>query len=160
MSAGDLAARLARGTLADVPPEALREGLRLPLHDFLGLELTGLAPVVVEVPLAGPVRSLGLPLHGGVVATLVDVAAAVAAATCGAVDVSRHGLVTARLALDLRAQPLGGPVRAQAEVTSASARSVQSRCTVRDGRQRVLAVAEVTTRVVPRAAVLSPDAPW
>lgn len=104
----DIAATLAAGRLADLPASAIAAGLRLPLHEHLGLEPTGLAPVTVELPVTGQqIRSLDAPVHGGVVATLADVAANIAAATSGSVDVTRYGLGTARLELDYRARPTG-----------------------------------------------------
>lgn len=148
--ADDFVVRVATGALADVPVEALRAGLRLPLHDFLGLELVGLRPVVVECALTDAVRSVGLPLHGGVVATLVDVTANLTAATGGVVDVRRSALVTGRLELDYRAQPAGSWVRAVGEVVEQSARTVTTRTTVTDEHDRTVATAVVSTRVVPR----------
>lgn len=146
----DFVERLAASTLHDVPAEALRAGLRLPLHDFLGLELVGLRPVVVECALTDAVRTVGLPLHGGVVATLVDVTANLAAATGGGMDVRRSALVTGRIELDLRAQPTGGCVRAVGHVVEQSARSITTSTTVTDEHGRTVAAAIVTTRVVPR----------
>lgn len=146
----DFVSRVAAATLDDVPVEALRAGLRLPLHDFVALELVGLRPVVVQCPLADAVRSVGLPLHGGVVATLVDVAANVAAATSGGIDVRRSGLVTGRLELDLLAQPSGSWVRAEGHLLEHAARTVTTRVTVRDEPGRTVAAALVTTRIVPR----------
>ncbi|MDN5750528.1 MAG: PaaI family thioesterase [Pseudonocardia sp.] len=156
-----IAARLAGGRLSDVPLDVLRAGLRLPLHDYLGLELTGLRPVVVEVGLTEHTRSRDAPLHGGVVATLVDVAANIAAATSGAVDITRYGLRTARLEVEYHARPNGDRVRAEATVVEVERRSVRSRCTVTDGDGRRVASALVTVRVLPRGGVagtgLGPD---
>lgn len=143
-------ARVATATLGEVPLEALQQGLRLPLHDFLGLELVGLAPVVVRCRLTDAVRSAGLPLHGGVVATLVDVAANVAAATGGRVDVRSSALVTGRVELEYRAQPRGGAVVTTAEVLGYGRRDVTSRAVVTDEHGRTIATGTVTSRVVPR----------
>lgn len=153
--AGDpaVAARLAEGSLADVPLEVLQAGLRLPLHDHLGLELTGLRPVVVELPLTDRSRTQAGPLHGGALATLVDVAGNVAVATSGAVDVSRYGLVTVRAEIDFRAQPTGERVRAEAEVVEVGRRSARTECVVRDDAGRVVGRATLTTRMLPRAGL-------
>ncbi|TFV63989.1 PaaI family thioesterase [Geodermatophilus sp. DF01-2] len=153
--AGDpqVAARLGRGTLEDVPLEVLQAGLRLPLHDHLGLELTGLRPVVVELPLTERSRSLAGPLHGGVLATLVDVAANVAVATSGAVDVTRYGLVTVRAEIDFRAQPSGTRVRAEARVAEVGRRTARTECVVTDDGGRTVGRAAITTRMLPRAGV-------
>lgn len=149
--AGDsgIAARLARGRLTDVPLDAVQAGLRLPLHDYLGLELTGLAPAVVEVGLTERTRSLQTALHGGVIATLADVAANIAAATSGAVDITCYGLRTTRLELDYRASPHGGRVRAEADVVDIGRRTVHARCVTTDDEQRVVATALLTIRLVP-----------
>ena len=150
--AGDpaVAARLATGSLDDVPLEVLRERLRLPLHDHLGLRLTGLRPVVVELPLGEHTRTWAGLLHGGALATLVDVAGNVAVATGGTVDITRYGLVTIRAEVDFRAQPTGGVVRAEAEVTDAGRRTAASRCVVTDDAGRVVGRAVITSRLVPR----------
>lgn len=152
-SPGERAARLAAGTLDDVPLDVLRAGLRLPLHDHIGLHLVGLHPAVVELPLSERVRTVGGPLHGGVVATMVDVAAGICAATSGAVDITRYGLLTTRVELDFTAQPRGELVRAEAEVLDTARRAVRSRCRVTDATGRVVATAVVTTRPVPRAGL-------
>lgn len=158
--ADDFVARVAAATLDDVPVEALRAGLRLPLHDFVGLELVGLRPVVVQCALTEQVRSVGLPLHGGIAATLVDVAANLAAATGGSVDVRRSGLVTGRMELDYRAQPAGSWVRAEGQVLEQEARTVRTGVTVTDERGRTVASALVWSRVVPRrAGGAAPDGP-
>lgn len=153
--AGDpeTAARLAVGGLDDVPLEVLQENLRLPLHDHLGLRLVGLRPVVAELPLGEATRTRAGPLHGGALATLVDVAANVAMATGGTVDVTRYGLVTVRAEIDFRAEPRGDVVRAQAELLEADRRSARSRCVVTDDAGRVVGRAVVTSRLVPRRGV-------
>lgn len=155
-AAGDpeIAARLAKGELEDVPIDVLQAGLRLPLHDYLGLELVGLRPVTVEAPLTDHTRSFTGPLHGGVVATLADVAAGIAAATSGAVDVTRYGLVTTRLEVDYHAQPKDGPVRATAEVTGIERRGVHVECAVTDGERRTIARAAATVRMLPGGVAL------
>jgi uncharacterized protein (TIGR00369 family) len=158
----DVAARLARGRLADVPLEAVQAGLRLPLHDYLGLELTGLAPAVVELALTERTRSLQTALHGGVIATLADVAGNIAAATSGAVDITRYGLRTTRLELDYRAGPSGERVRAEADVTETARRTVRARCTVTDDSDKLIATALLTIRLLPggiRGTGLDGDAP-
>jgi len=143
-----LAARLATGRLEDVPPEALAAGLRLPLHDYLGLQLVGLRPVVVELALSERTRSLAGSLHGGAGATLVDVAGNVAVATSGAVDVTRCTLLTGRLEIDYRAAPEGDRVRARADVIEFARRRARVECVVCDMAERRIATAVVTTLVL------------
>lgn len=150
---GEVAARLARGDLADVPLAVLREGLRLPLHDYLGLVLAGLRPVVVELPLTERTRTRAGPLHGGALATLVDVAGNVAVATGGALDVTRYGVVTGRAEIDFRAQPGGEVVRARAEVLEVGRRTATTECVVTDDAGRVVGRATVTSRLVPHRGV-------
>lgn len=153
--AGDreVAEQLSRGDLADVPLSVLQEGLRLPLHDYLGLVLAGLRPVVVELPLTERTRTRAGPLHGGALATLVDVAGNVAVATGGAVDVTRYGVVTVRAEVDFRAQPRGDVVRARAVVLEAGRRTARSECVVTDDAGRVVGRATVTSRLVPHRGV-------
>ena len=144
-----VAARLATGRLDDVPPEALAAGLRLPLHEYLGLQLIGLRPVVVELALSERTRSLAGSLHGGAGATLVDVASNIAVATSGAVDVTRCTLLTGRLEINYRAAPEGDRVSARAEVIDFARRRARVECAVSDTAQRRIATALVTTLVLP-----------
>jgi uncharacterized protein (TIGR00369 family) len=132
-----------------VPLEALAAGLRLPLHDFLGLQLIGLRPVVVELALSDRTRSLAGSLHGGAGATLVDVAGNVAVATSGAVDVTRCTLLTARLEIEYRAAPQGDRVTARADVIEFARRRARVECVITDTAQRRIATAVVTTMVLP-----------
>lgn len=149
----ELAGRLARGELDDVPLEVLQAGLQLPLHDLLGIELVGLHPVVLQMPLTEHSRTRTGPLHGGALATLVDVAGNVAAATSGSVDVTRYGLVTVRAEIDFKAQPTGERVRAEATVLETGRRTVRTACVVSDDSGRVAGRAVLTTRLLPRAGV-------
>ncbi|MBV8991328.1 MAG: PaaI family thioesterase [Solirubrobacterales bacterium] len=143
------AARLGGGSLEDVPPEVLVAGLALPLHDYQGLQLIGLRPVVVELTLSERTRSLAGSLHGGAGATLVDVAGNVAVATSGAVDVTRCTLLTGRLEIEYRALPEGDRVRARAEVIEFARRRARVECVVTDTHRRRIATAVVTTLVLP-----------
>ena len=89
------------------------EGDRLPLFDHLGLRWTDLSPtgVTVEVDIRDDLRGPAGTLQGGVIATLVDVAAASTAVQGGT------GLVaTSDLTIHFLAPGRVGPVRATGEL--------------------------------------------
>jgi uncharacterized protein (TIGR00369 family) len=153
---GRIAGRLADASLADVPLDALRAGLRLPLHDHLGLELTGLHPTSVELPLSDRIRSTSGPLHGGVAATVIDVTANVAVATSGSVDITAWGLATTALDVRYHAQPRTGPLRCTATVTDVGRRTVETRCELCDAAGRRVATGQVTTALLRGAGVAPP----
>ena len=119
------------------------EGPLPPLIEWLGIrEVAGAAPGVVELDITDAVRNPWGIVHGGVTASLVDVAAerAVAARSTGAVetgDVALHFLAPARV----------GPVRAIATVLGDRADGSVVLVEVRDmGRDRVAARAVATVR--------------
>jgi len=59
------------------PPESL--AFTIPLHDHIGLTVRTLGPpAVLEVPLTDEIRGAVAPVHGGILATLADVACAAA----------------------------------------------------------------------------------
>ncbi len=70
-----------------------------PLHRLLGLRFLEAEPgyVVVEMPVRPEAFNLSGNLHGGAIATLVDVAAGSCAARASGFDPTRQSLVTADL---------------------------------------------------------------
>jgi uncharacterized protein (TIGR00369 family) len=106
-----------------------------PITEWLGVRSAG--PNAVEIDLADPLRNPWGILHGGVVATLVDLAAEHAT-----------GRVTADVVLHFLAPNRTGPVRADARVLGTRADGAVVRVELRDeGAARTTALAVATTRV-------------
>ena len=128
--------------MASSQERAEASGFWPPLHKLLGLfiERDGSAESGsrVVLPLGDYARGAVAPLHGGVLATLIDVACATA------IDPDSYD-PTARLpvSLDLSVryfrQPTSSPVVAEARVLNQGSRLIHSECDVKDGDGRLLA---------------------
>ena len=89
-----------------------RPGDPIPLHELLELDLSapsepGSHRAVVSMPVQPNAFGFTANLHGGAVATLVDVACALAAARATDFDPMKESLVTA----DMHVRYLGRPAR-------------------------------------------------
>jgi 1,4-dihydroxy-2-naphthoyl-CoA hydrolase len=122
------------------PPPA---GALPPLVEWLGIrDVTGAPAGVVELDVTDAVRNPWGIVHGGVTASLVDVAAERAAATSYPRPVE-----TAEVSLHFLAPSRVGPIRAAATVMGERADGVVVLVEVRDtGRDRVVARAVATVR--------------
>lgn len=120
-----------------------REGFSsLPLHEFLGIRLHRTRPpVTVEMDLDERARGLGHRLHGGAVATLVDVASCIAAVQARRTP-DFETLRTAEVTVRYLAPPGSGPIRARAEVLSVGDRVVRVGGVVLDGGAQEVAQSE------------------
>ena len=147
--------------MADDPTELLRERMEAtPLHRLLDLRIVRVRPepVIVEMPVAeGAFNSSG-NLHGGAIATLIDVAAGTASAVGSAFDPAVNTIVTADMHTRYLGRPRGDVVRAEARVLRAGRQLVVVECRVVDDDGRVIAVADFSSMLVPLRAPLRPDA--
>jgi uncharacterized protein (TIGR00369 family) len=98
--------------IVDLPEserESVRSALRrnTPLHELLGLEIVeiGEKHAVLSMPVRPAAFNTTGNLHGGAIATLIDVAAGTAAARGSGFEPGRQSLVTA----DLHVRYLGRP---------------------------------------------------
>lgn len=139
--------------LSDISAHYFQEGLdRQALHRFLGLRVVSLTPrICIEIELSDEVRALGNALHGGVVATLVDVASNIAAVGSNRYVFNRTRLATVSMNIRYLARAHVGPIRATAEVVHAGYQLISIDCSVVDGRGTVIARGE-TTSVLSRPA--------
>jgi uncharacterized protein (TIGR00369 family) len=128
-----------------------------PLHALLGLEyrddLDG-EPVepgtaVVRMPVTPDAYGASGNLHGGAIATLIDVAAATAAARNSAFVPGVNTLVTADIHVRYLGRPKGDYVDARAHVVRAGRQLIVVECRVVDVEDRVIAVADFASMVVP-----------
>lgn len=139
--------------------ELLRAGFqRTPLHQLLGLRIVPSEPgtVVAELPVREEAFNQTGNLHGGAIATLVDVAAGSAAARASSFEPGRNTLVTADLHVRYLGRPKGDVVRAEARVTRAGRQLVVVDVRVLDPADNVIAVADFSAMVVPRREPLRP----
>lgn len=104
----------------------------IPLHGYLGLRFVTVgSPSRVELDLSDSTRGAVAPLHGGVLATLIDVACG-AAATEG-FDATTSVPVSTDLTVRFLRQPQQSPLVAEATVVHAGRTSLLIDCVVTDG---------------------------
>ncbi len=140
---------------------ALEERFRAtPLHRLLGLEFAvrEVGRVVVTMPVRPEAFGSTGNLHGGAIATLVDVATASAASRSSSFVPGENTLVTADLHLRYLGRPKGDEVRADARVVRAGRQLVVVECKVLDPLDNVIAVGDFAGMVVPLREPLLPGA--
>ncbi|MFC6936500.1 PaaI family thioesterase [Actinomadura yumaensis] len=97
-------------------------------------------------------------LHGGAIATLIDVAAGTAAARGSGFEHGRQSLVTADLHVRYLGRPHGEEVFARAEVLKTGRQLVIVECRVTDAEDRIIAAADFSMMIVPLRRPLRPVA--
>src|SRR6478735_8237529 len=124
-----------------------------PLHRLLGLNFVigdDPALVTVEMPVAPGAFNGSGNLHGGAIASLVDVAAGSAAARAGTFKPGENTLVTADLHIRYLGRPKGTVVRAEARVMRAGRQLIVVECRVADDLDNTIAFADFSAMLVPR----------
>jgi len=143
---------------AELRGEALLDHLRVifhetALHKLLGLRFveTDEAGVVrVEMPVGEEAFNASGNLHGGAIATLIDVAAGSCAARASGFDPLTQSLVTADLHVRYLGRPKTDTVVAQARLMRAGRMLIVVEIRVTDGLGNVIAFADFSSMVVPR----------
>jgi uncharacterized protein (TIGR00369 family) len=161
--------------MTDLPPETIRIA-DLPdsdrdvvrssllsgsaLHRLLGLELVeiGARHAVVSMPVREQAFNSTGNLHGGAIATLIDVAAGTAAARGSGFEQGKQSLVTADLHVRYLGRPHGDLVFARAEVLKTGRQLVIVECRVTDPQERIIASADFSMMIVPLRRPLRPVA--
>src|SRR5262245_22811988 len=120
-----------------------------PIHALLGIEFvadpTEVLPgvtdddVVVQMPVRAEAYGSGGNLHGGAIATLIDVSAATAAARSSGFDPTVASLVTADLHVRYLGRPKGDMVYAVSRTVRAGRQLIVVECRVVDAGERVIA---------------------
>ena len=121
-----------------------------PIHGAMGITIISLLPTtIVEIELSEVVRGM-LPgsIHGGMVATLIDVASAIC--VWESFDSAVEHPATTDLQVRYFRQPKAGPVRCEAEVVHAGRRILSTAAKVTDGEGRLLASATASFALVER----------
>jgi uncharacterized protein (TIGR00369 family) len=123
-----------------------------PLHQILGLRFVDAEPgtVVIEMPVAPGAFNASGNLHGGAIATLVDVAAGSVAARTSSFRPGENTLVTADLHVRYLGRPKGDVVRAEARVMRAGRQLIVVEIRVVDDLGNVIAFADFSAMLVPR----------
>ena len=130
-----------------------------PLHQLLGLRFVSYdgGEVVMEMPVQPAAFNSSGNLHGGAIATLIDVCAGTAAALGSSFQPGVTSIVTADLHVRYLGRPRTDTVRAYASVLRAGRALVVVECRVRDGEDRVIAAADFSAMVVPLREPLRPN---
>lgn len=132
--------------------------VRIPLHDLLQLDFdrpdVGERVAEVTMPVAPTALGFTGALHGGAIATLVDLACALAAARFSGFDPLRETLVTADMHVRYLGRPRSDEVLARAEVVKAGKQLIVVECKVLagnsdDGADHVIATADFSMMIVP-----------
>jgi uncharacterized protein (TIGR00369 family) len=146
----------------DVPAEA---GGPVALHALLGLEFEvpelGSRIAEVRMPVRREAMGSMANLHGGAIATLIDLCCALAAARCRGFDHTRETLVTSDMHVRYLGTHRADEVVARAEVVKVGSRLIVVECKVisgtgDDGGEHVIAVADFSMMVVQKRAPSNP----
>jgi uncharacterized protein (TIGR00369 family) len=134
-----------------------------PLHRFLALnvrdDVSEPGTVVVEMPVAPPAFNGSGNLHGGALATLIDVAAGSCAGRASGFDPFQNSLVTADLHVRYLGRPKAGPVRAVARLIRSGRMLIVVEVRVLDPLDNVIAAADFSAMVVERREPLAGAVP-
>jgi uncharacterized protein (TIGR00369 family) len=144
--------------LGDLRGEALLDHLRVifhetALHKLLGLRFSETdepGVVRVEMPVRAEAFNASGNLHGGAIATLVDVAAGSCAARASGFDPLTQSLVTADLHVRYLGRPKGDTIVAEARLMRAGRMLIVVEIRVTDPGGNVIAFADFSSMVVPR----------
>lgn len=143
--------------IAAAERERMRAALReTPLHALLGLDLVevGDGSAILSMPVRDEAFNSTGNLHGGAIATLIDVAAGTAAAAGSGFRPGEESIVTADLHVRYLGRPHGDTVWARASVLKAGRQVIVVECRVTDVDDRVIATADFSMMRVPLRAPL------
>lgn len=126
----------------------VRETVRL--HDRMGLSIVAVTDTSAELTMELTEETAGSApgtVHGGMLATFADVAAAVA--LTHSVDTDTQIQVTTDMHIRFLRQPKSGPLTARATLVHKGRLILSTECVICDAEQRELARATATYMVVP-----------
>jgi uncharacterized protein (TIGR00369 family) len=131
-----------------------------PLHGLLGIEIVelGSAHAILSMPVRAQAFNSTGNVHGGAIATLIDVAAGTAAALGSGFQPGKQSLVTADLHVRYLGRPHGDVIYARAQVLKAGRQLIVVECRVTDGEDRVIAAADFSMMLVALRRPLRPTA--
>ena len=119
-----------------------------PVHDWLGLEIelrgeTAVVTLQLTDEVRGPAPGT---IHGGILATLADVTAALTLS--GNFDITKERPVTTDMHIRYYRQPKGGPIIATGRLVYRGRRILSAESSIVDGSGRELARATATFMIV------------
>jgi len=145
----------------DPPGEAEPAFAPIPLHEMLALDHdvpeSGAGRAEVRMPVAPAALGFTGALHGGAIATMVDLACALAAADISDFDPFRESLVTVDMHVRYLGRPRTDVVLAKAEVVKKGKQLIVVSCEVADEDGHLVAVADFSMMIVALRTPL--DAP-
>jgi uncharacterized protein (TIGR00369 family) len=151
--------------IADLPAaeqDFVRTELRrdTPLHHLLALEIVEIGDrhAILSMPVREEAFNSTANLHGGAIATLIDVAAGTAAARGSGFKHGQQSLVTADLHVRYLGRPHGDMVYAHADLVKVGRQLVIVDCRVTDSENRLIASADFSMMIVPIREPLRPVA--
>jgi uncharacterized protein (TIGR00369 family) len=151
--------------IADLPEsdqEFVQSAIRdqTPLHVLLGIEMVeiGERHAILSMPVRPEAFNSTGNLHGGAIATLIDLAAGTAAARGSGFQPGKESLVTADLHVRYLGRPNGDVVYARAEVLKAGRQLIVVECRVTDPADRMIASADFSMMIVALRDPLRPVA--
>ena len=125
----------------------------IPLHWMLGIEfdrpVRGTRTAQARMPISPEAFGFTKNLHGGAIATLVDLACALAATAATDFDPANESLVTADMHIRYVGRPRGAQVLANAEVLRAGSQLIVIECRVVDDEDHLVAFADFSMMRVP-----------
>jgi uncharacterized protein (TIGR00369 family) len=132
----------------------------IPLHKLLGLEydapVEGDGVATVRMPVRDEAFGSQGNLHGGAIATIIDVACALVAARNSGFEPGKNSLVTADMHVRYLGRPKGAYVRAEARIVKAGRQLIVVECQVLDDEDRVIASGDFSSMIVPLRQPLNP----
>ena len=122
----------------------------VPLHSLLELRIVSVdrGNAVVDMPVRGNALNGSGNLHGGAIATLLDVATGMAAGSATGIDREQQTLVTADIHVRYLGRPKTDTVRAEGRVLRMGRQLVVVDGRVFDGEANVIATADASFMVV------------
>ena len=122
------------------------------MHQVLGLTIERVEPgdAVVAMPVAGSALNGSGNLHGGAIATLLDVACGIAAASAKGIDRHQHTMVTTDMHVRFLGRAKTAHVRGEGKVVRAGRQLVVVEGRVVDHDGNVIASADAAFMVVER----------
>ena len=132
----------------------------IPLHAMLGLQWSwpdkGERIAEVRMPVAPPAFGFTANLHGGAIATMVDLACALAAARGTDFDPERESLVTSDMHIRYLGRPRTDTVVARAEIVRIGSQLIVVECKVTDDDDHLIASADFSMMRVSLREPLAP----
>lgn len=132
----------------------------IPLHDLLGLEFTWQTEpgdtAEVRMPVQPAAFGFTGNLHGGAVATMADVACALAAARTSGHDPNADSLVTSDMHIRYLGRPRTDTVVARARVVRTGSQLIVVGCEIVDSDDHLVAVADFSMMKVALRRPLQP----